>query len=622
MKRLTDAQEDLLHFVSGALVVFPDDVKDVVQDINYSLISHAKEYRTELPFLPWAITFAKNHIRVYIQKQKREKLVFDNDLLDLYEKSAFAADSEPDTASKNLKHLSICLKKLPQEQHRLIDLHYMQRRTLRQIARDESKSESTIHMAVFRARKALADCIGRLCRLEKGGCEREIPYTAFDELLMQVIDEQNPLRAPDFFQELHSAPEGMGLFAEQMNVHLLLKERAGVNQTYHLALEQRRKTKEKTAAPLPHWKSLAAAAGIALLASGIIFCRTLAKRSPAQPCAPEGSEQERKEVPVAVVKTTAKEEVKTQTPTAQAVSRPLETASAEKPHAQKAKRDENMVQIRDFTSGNWTTAGQPSAVGDQTKERKQEMDKGKALRAVTVAAIAAAQIAQNAAASSESPVLGALYVNQPRFWQTAYTNEIPILWEWGPTNAAKASLAYKAMNASGSNTFSRADGPASFFLPSATTDEDLYTLVLTYADSNGNALSVLTGRVASVKGVAKSGATTPATIDATSASTTLPKVQAWPRVKRPEAKCDNAVFAYDAAWVKTNATQTASLIIAKQNDSATLTTVLDGKTGWYGWELVQSAWKYGWFTLTLNADSDNLSASVYRPSQGFVLYLK
>lgn len=275
MKRLTDVQQDLLHFVAGALVVYPDDVKDVVQNINYSLISHAKEYRVDLPFLPWAISFAKTQIRIYVQKRQREKLVFDDELLDSYEKSAFSTDSTPDAAAEQRKHLATCLGKLSSAQHRLISLHYLQRRTLRQIAKEEQKPESTIHMTVFRARKALADCIQRLCRLDAQGGGTEPPYTAFDELLIQVIDEQNPAQATDLFRELHSRPDGMELFADQMNIHLLLSERAEVKQDRQEALG---KVARDSIIPFScrfFWKPLAVAAGVLLLVGGIWLLTSL-----------------------------------------------------------------------------------------------------------------------------------------------------------------------------------------------------------------------------------------------------------------------------------------------------------------------------------------------------------
>lgn len=221
MNRLTEAQSELLRYVAGVLVLFPDDVEDVVQDVNYALISHAKDYRVDSPFLPWAIVYAKNQIRVFYRKQKQEKLIFDNDLLDLYEKSAFAEEPEQEKGTQRRKNLSICLARLDAGQRRLIEQHYFLKKTLREIARDDRANESTLHVTAFRARKFLADCIKRLCRLGGDSKDNEEGITPFDKLTAQVIDDQDKDCAFHLFTQLHDNPAGMGIYAEQLEIDLL-----------------------------------------------------------------------------------------------------------------------------------------------------------------------------------------------------------------------------------------------------------------------------------------------------------------------------------------------------------------------------------------------------------------
>lgn len=245
-----------------------------------------------------------------------------------------------------------------------------------------------------------------------------------------------------------------------------------------------------------------------------------------------------------------------------------------------------------------------------------------ALTAAAVAVAGTSPLVQPAAAADGQVDLVRLCVNEPRYWQTAYTNEIPVVWKWGPTNAVSATLVYQGMNASGSNTFAAADGDASFFLPDGASEEDLYTLTLRFFDKDGAALTAVTSCVACVHGVARSGEVTLPVLDVSSPSATLPKPKAWPRVRRPGTKTDNVVLAYDSAWLTNSAVPMVSLTLAKQNKSRTSTATLAAPSGWTAWKLSQSNWGHGWFSVTLAAAGMEMESSVYRPEQGFVLSIR
>lgn len=265
MQRLTDAQRDIHQYIAAALAVYPCDVDDVVQDTNYAIIARAEEYQPERPFLPWAILFARNQILAYLKKKKREKLVFDDELLNLYEKSVFAADSEPMSLSQQMSYLPACLEKLPERQRQLVNRHYLHGHTLVQIAREERKPESTLQMALFRARKALADCITRLCKIENEPGKEEAP-SAFDILLARFVASREPSLAEDLFGQLRGNFLGMRAYAEQMDVDYLLQEWAGTlnaRQSIGLRFGRRRGWRQFVASRLG--KGIIAAACLVLL---------------------------------------------------------------------------------------------------------------------------------------------------------------------------------------------------------------------------------------------------------------------------------------------------------------------------------------------------------------------
>lgn len=247
-------------------------------------------------------------------------------------------------------------------------------------------------------------------------------------------------------------------------------------------------------------------------------------------------------------------------------------------------------------------------------------------RKSTVPAVVAAAglVALGASAPAAAGATGSttFFLNETRCWQTAYTNQIPICWKWGPTNATKAAFSLTGMNAADTRTYSKADGDKVYTLPALTTAEDLYTVTLSYQDTNGNTLSAVTGVVASVFGAANSPEVNVPFLDLTSPATNKTPVAAWPRVKRPGIKADNVVIGYDTAWVTTNKADSALLTIAAKSGKKTTTNALKTAEGWFSWTVADKGWGNGWFSLTFTADGSALTACVFRPVYGTVISLR
>src|SRR5574344_860686 len=187
MRGLTDVQPQLSLFISGVLFAFPDDIPDVLQNTNYALIAKAGAYDPEKPFLPWAISFAKNQILAYRKQKGRERLVFDNDLLNLYERAAFAP-VPGDGSAPQFDHLSECLERLPAAERDLVERHYFRGEALARIARTDGRQASAVRVSVFRIRKALGDCIDHFCRLEKASSAVSAPaLSPADALMADVV---------------------------------------------------------------------------------------------------------------------------------------------------------------------------------------------------------------------------------------------------------------------------------------------------------------------------------------------------------------------------------------------------------------------------------------------------
>src|SRR5687767_11686964 len=129
VERLTEAQSALYGAIHTLLAGNPN-VADVLQETNRVLWRKAADYDPARPFLPWALTIARFEVMAQRKRQSRERLVFDDTLLD-----DIAAEYERQSVHDGaLQALERCLQKLPAHQRELIDRRYVQGESVNDIA--------------------------------------------------------------------------------------------------------------------------------------------------------------------------------------------------------------------------------------------------------------------------------------------------------------------------------------------------------------------------------------------------------------------------------------------------------------------------------------------------------
>lgn len=84
------------------------------------------------------------------------------------------------------------------------------------------------------------------------------------------------------------------------------------------------------------------------------------------------------------------------------------------------------------------------------------------------------------------------------YWQTAFTNVVPVYWGEYPSAASAILSAALASGPASTETFSASGGDTEWALPGGA-DEELYELSLRFLDSGGNDVKTLSARVARVK---------------------------------------------------------------------------------------------------------------------------
>ena len=138
-----------------------EDSREVLQATCVKLWQKAADWEPETEFLPWAFTVARFTILSHCRDQERDRLVFDEDVIeamaDEIEEAATVFDTRREALAK-------CVNKLDQRQRALLHDHYSVSQSLREIAEASGRSLSAVKMTFLRIRQQLSACIEREMR--------------------------------------------------------------------------------------------------------------------------------------------------------------------------------------------------------------------------------------------------------------------------------------------------------------------------------------------------------------------------------------------------------------------------------------------------------------------------
>lgn len=158
-----DAEKRVLAYVLSMIPSF-HDAEDVVQQVAVEAAAGFDEQRPGDAFVGWVIGRAKYRILDHFRKAGRDRLVFDDRLVDTLTDAHLVASPLPHREAA-LEH---CLQELPLRSRRLIDLRYVDGKEPTEIAQEISSTAGSVRVTLLRLRNALAECITRRERLLEG----------------------------------------------------------------------------------------------------------------------------------------------------------------------------------------------------------------------------------------------------------------------------------------------------------------------------------------------------------------------------------------------------------------------------------------------------------------------
>lgn len=148
-----------------ALVAHPADAKDVLQESNQVILSKLGELEKADRFTSWSYRIAYFQSLSLIKKRKRRWGLQSEVLL---ENIAKLSDSMSNQNEGKLRQLETCLEKLSEKTRSIVVEYYYRNQSIKDIGGSLGMNANHVAQILFRARKALYECMISVERNDDG----------------------------------------------------------------------------------------------------------------------------------------------------------------------------------------------------------------------------------------------------------------------------------------------------------------------------------------------------------------------------------------------------------------------------------------------------------------------
>lgn len=157
IRQLSASHNSLLAFI---LSLLPDihAASDVLQETHVEMWRKAEDFRPGTNFLAWACRIAHFKVLEARAKQRRSRLVFDDQLIGALAVEAEAHEQAQSAASGALEE---CLAQLSPRQREMVSDRYSPGGSVKKLAEKLGRSTQGLAVTLFRIRQSLLECIER-----------------------------------------------------------------------------------------------------------------------------------------------------------------------------------------------------------------------------------------------------------------------------------------------------------------------------------------------------------------------------------------------------------------------------------------------------------------------------
>ena len=152
---LMEHRHRIYAFIAKQLVNHAD-VEDVFQRTSLVLWKKMRDFDSNGSFFHWACGVAYNEVRNFLTVQRRSRLHFDADLIELM---AHEARDEQELSQARLSALRTCMSKLPENQQRILQQCYAGTASITEVAESLGRNRGALYKQLARLRAGLLDCI-------------------------------------------------------------------------------------------------------------------------------------------------------------------------------------------------------------------------------------------------------------------------------------------------------------------------------------------------------------------------------------------------------------------------------------------------------------------------------
>lgn len=132
------------------------DAEDLAQETRLRLWRQFDKYEPGTDFGAWARSIAYYLVLTHREKATRDRLRFGPAF---YESVAAAVAARPRLAVARQEAMIRCMEKLDAAKRSLIESHYADDHSLRELAQQQGRSYDALRKTVYRTQLVLADCI-------------------------------------------------------------------------------------------------------------------------------------------------------------------------------------------------------------------------------------------------------------------------------------------------------------------------------------------------------------------------------------------------------------------------------------------------------------------------------
>jgi len=153
--QLMEHRHRIYAFIAKQLVN-PADAEDVFQKTSIVLWKKMQDFDAEGSFFHWACGVAFNEVRNFLTVQRRSRLHFDVELVELL---AEEARCEGDLSESRLSALRHCMETLAARQQEILRRSYMGASTITEVAEELGRERGALYKQLARLKGKLMDCI-------------------------------------------------------------------------------------------------------------------------------------------------------------------------------------------------------------------------------------------------------------------------------------------------------------------------------------------------------------------------------------------------------------------------------------------------------------------------------